>query len=364
MGTLSLHRLVLSLLLVFLSHSTTTTTAQPPFPPSFKCTTTTTCTALVGYKPSNSTTLATIQSLFQIKTYSSLLGVNNFPNTTPPNQVVSSNQTVRIPFPCRCNGGKGLSNKVPQYTVVKDDWLSTIATQKFGGLVTYQQIQAVNNIPNPNLILVNQTLWIPLPCSCDDVDGKSVVHYGHVVAQRSSVDSIADEFGTTSQTLMSLNGITDPKKLLAGQVLDVPLKVCSSSINSSSLDYPLLVANNSYALTANNCVMCKCHPTNNFTLQCQPSGSKSNKWATCPALQCSGDMLLGNSTNISSCSRSTCSYTGYTNQTILTNLVQENTCPAPASERNGASKINLRGYRSLAFGLLFIQLLILLQIFM
>lgn len=51
-----------------------------------------------------------------------------------------------------------------------------------------------------------------------------VVHYAHVVAAGSSITGIATAFGTTEDTLMKLNGITDPKSLQAGQVLDVPLR--------------------------------------------------------------------------------------------------------------------------------------------
>jgi LysM repeat protein len=73
-------------------------------------------------------------------------------------------------------------------------------------------------------VTLNLVLQIPLPCSCDMVGVDPVVHYGHVVAAGSSITSIATAFGTREDTLMKLNGITDPKSLQAGQVLDVPLR--------------------------------------------------------------------------------------------------------------------------------------------
>ena len=106
----------------------------------------------------------------------------------------------------------------------KDDGLYHIAAEVFAGLVTYPEIQAANNISDPNQIEVGQELRIPLPCSCDNVNGSKVVHYGHVVEAGSSVELIAGEYGTTEETLLRLNGITDPKTLQAGDVLDVPLK--------------------------------------------------------------------------------------------------------------------------------------------
>lgn len=110
------------------------------------------------------------------------------------------------------------------YTVVKDDGLYHIAAKVFSGLVTFQEIQAANNISDANLITVGQKLWIPLPCSCDDVDGQRVVHYGHVVPAQSTIEGIAEEFGTSQDTLLRLNGLASPRDLKADSILDVPLK--------------------------------------------------------------------------------------------------------------------------------------------
>ncbi|CAO2815729.1 unnamed protein product [Amaranthus hypochondriacus] len=338
-------------------------TAQGPPPPAFKCTTKTTCNALVGYKSPNTTTISHIQSLFQVKNLKSLLGVNNLPPTTPPNHIIKGNSTVRIPFPCQCINGIGLSNHVPTYTVVKDDGLYHIAYDVFGGLLDYPSIVSANKIKDPNRIDIGQKLWIPLPCSCDDVDGQEVVHYGHVVASGSSVAKIAAEFGTNSNTLMMLNNITDPKSLVAGQVLDVPIKACSSNVSSSSPDAPLLVANGTTTYTANDCVMCKCDPTNNFTLQCKPSGLKAVNWPSCPAMQCAGSSLsLGNSTILSSCKRSTCAYAGYDKQDVLTNLATIDTCAGPGSSSNEAPKIHQISW-SLGGILLCLQLIMLHRFF-
>jgi LysM repeat protein len=75
-----------------------------------------------------------------------------------------------------------------------------------------------------NKIYVGQNLSIPLPCSCDDVDAITVVHYGLLVKNGSSVEGIAELYGTTPATLLSLNQMANVNDLKAGQVLDVPLK--------------------------------------------------------------------------------------------------------------------------------------------
>ncbi|CAN1134742.1 Protein DETOXIFICATION 45, chloroplastic [Linum perenne] len=321
----------LFLLLVTLSFlSTSPTTAA-----TFKCNTTSKCYSLIDYiSPQNTTTtFAAVQTLFAIRNLRSLLGANNLPLTTPPNQTIPPKQSLRIRFPCICRrGGAGLSNKLPVYTVKKGDGLFDIASKVFAGVVTADEIAAVNNVTDKDLIQVGQRLWIPLPCSCDDVDGGKVVHYGHVVEPGSSIDGIAARFGSSVEVLMGVNGLKNGSGLLVGQVLDVPLRACNSSISSNSEDSQMLLANGTYAFTAHNCVRCNCDASNNWTLQCQPSGIKPSDWSTCPAMQCGGGdniVMLGNSTG-SDCGGSTCSYAGFSsNQTIFTSL--DSNCPASPS---------------------------------
>ena len=139
---------------------------------------------------------------------------------------------------------------------------------------------------------------------------------------------------------------------------------CTSVVKNTSLDYPLLLSNGTYAYTANNCVKCQCYSANNWTwvyhlmvcnigflpfpllasrrlilseifffasfldwwvrLQCEQSGLNITN-GTCPSMECgSSGLSIGNSTS-TTCNRTTCAYAGYTNQTIFTSLV-ESTC--------------------------------------
>ncbi|KAJ7967087.1 LysM domain-containing GPI-anchored protein like [Quillaja saponaria] len=329
------------LVLVYALAATSRAQAQPP--PQFKCTTQlATCPALIEYASLDSTTLGSIATLFGVKNLRNILGANSFPPSTLANKTVAAKGIIRIPFKCRCNNnGTGVSDRRPTYKVQGGDDLYHIAAEVFSGLVTYPQIQAVNKIVNSSLIMPGQELWIPLPCSCDEVNQTKVVHYGHVVQPGSTVEKIAQDYNTSSVTLLSLNGIADAKDLKAGQVLDVPLKVCSSAIRNESLDFPLLVASATYIYTANNCVRCKCDSANNLTLQCEPSQLKPTNWLTCPSMQCEGssNLSIGNSSTSSSpCNLTTCAYAGYTSQSILTTLTDQSTCPA-----SEGSRIILRG---------------------
>ncbi|KAL3539139.1 hypothetical protein ACH5RR_002505 [Cinchona calisaya] len=346
-----------ALALVLLLHISTCVAAQQPF----KCSSSGTCDAIVDYKLPNATTLTAVANLFNVQNLRSLLGANNFPLNTLSNQTVQANHTLKIPFRCLCTNGTGISNKLPVYKVVPDDGLYHIAAEVFSGLVTYQEIQAVNNISNPNLIEVGQELWIPLPCSCDEVEGQRVVHYGLLVAAGSTVEGIAEQYNTTQDTLLRLNGLANPKDLLAGAIIDVPLRACASSVSNNSLDYPLLVPNGTYIVTATNCVRCNCDAANNWTLQCEPTQIKSSVWPSCPSKQCQGtqSLYLGNSTS-SSCNRTTCAYAGYTNQTILTTTALS-TCPA-SDNKSSAMSTHGSWRRNVSFFILVHMLMLCLQI--
>ncbi|KAL7156324.1 hypothetical protein ABFS83_02G001800 [Erythranthe nasuta] len=319
------------LLLFFITINFTSAQQQP-----FRCNSAgATCNALVDYVSPNATTLSAIRTLFTIKNLRSLLGANNLPlSSTPPNFPIAANQTIKIPFPCICSNGTGISNRRPIYKIVHGDGLYHIAAEVFSGLVTFQQIQAVNKIPNADLIEEGQDLWIPLPCSCDDVDGQKVVHYGHVVAPGSLLEGIALHYNTSQETLLRLNNLATPQSLLAGAILDVPLRACSSTVNNNSMDYPLLVPNNTYVFTANNCVRCKCDAAMNWMLECESSQIN----ASCPLIRCD-NLYLGNVTSSSSdCNRTTCAYAGYNNnRTILTTLAMESTCPASDNKSSASA---------------------------
>ncbi|KAJ4715871.1 LysM domain-containing GPI-anchored protein like [Melia azedarach] len=301
----------LPLVLFTLSVLSTISTAQ-----DFKCRSPATCQALVGYAPVNRSSISDIQSLFNVKNLRSILGANDLPLNTPRNFTVEAKQVVKVPIPCLCTNNTGVSNKKPTYIVKKDDGLYFIA--------------------RTDLIQIGQNLTIPLPCSCDDVENQKVVHYAHVVEAGSSFGLIAKQFGTDARTLMDLNGIND-SMLIAGEPVDVPLKACNSSIRSDSLDNSLLVANGTYAVTADSCVKCSCDSANNTTLQCEPSQilrPHKAKWDTCPAMQCESESLsLGNTTS-NGCSQ--CTYAGYNETSILTSLKTLSTCSTPS---NNASKM-------------------------
>jgi chitin elicitor-binding protein len=117
----------------------------------------------------------------------------------------------------------GQSDGGPIYVVYPLDGLDHIARDVFDAFVTYQEIATANNISDVNHIEVGQKLRIPLPCTCDQVDGADVIHFAYSVAKGDDPPGIAAKFGVTESTLLSVNKITDPKSLKEGQILDVPI---------------------------------------------------------------------------------------------------------------------------------------------
>jgi chitin elicitor-binding protein len=153
-----------------------------------------------------------------------LLGANGLPPTTAASTPISAETVVRVPFRCRCgSNGVGESAGGPIYVVQPMDGLDLIAREVFDAFVTYQEIATAHNITDVNLISIDQKLRIPLPCTCDQVDGADVMHLAYSVAKGDDPPGIAAKFGVTQSTLLNVNKIIDPESLQQGQILDVPL---------------------------------------------------------------------------------------------------------------------------------------------
>lgn len=95
------------------------------------------------------------------------------------------------------------------HVVQYDENLSSIAA-KYG--TTWQELARINALSNPNIIYQGQSLNV--------VGGQSVATSGYcVVEYGDTLSSIAAQFGTTVERLVSANGISNPNSIYAGQVL-------------------------------------------------------------------------------------------------------------------------------------------------
>lgn len=96
------------------------------------------------------------------------------------------------------------------YTVQSGDTLSSIAA-KFG--TNYQALASLNGISNPNLIYVGQALRVNGSASA------SSVYY--TVRAGDNLSAIASRYGTSYQSIASLNGLANPNLIFAGQTLKI-----------------------------------------------------------------------------------------------------------------------------------------------
>lgn len=96
------------------------------------------------------------------------------------------------------------------YTVRSGDTLSSIAA-KFG--TSYQTLASLNGISNPNLIYVGQVLRVNGSANAGSVY--------YTVRAGDNLSSIASRYGTSYQSIAALNGLANPNLIYAGQTLKI-----------------------------------------------------------------------------------------------------------------------------------------------
>lgn len=106
------------------------------------------------------------------------------------------------------------------YTIQSGDTLSTLA-RRFG--TTVQAIAQANGITDPNRIRAGQTLQLPEAPGTNASPGPAQPSGGQTYTVRSgdTLGSIAQRQGTTVADLARINGIADPNRISAGQVLNL-----------------------------------------------------------------------------------------------------------------------------------------------
>ena len=96
------------------------------------------------------------------------------------------------------------------YTVRRGDTLWSIA-RRYG--TTVKELELLNDLPDPNLIYVGQTLRLP---------GGGEDEASYTVRRGDTLWSIARRYDTTVEALVRLNGIRNPDLIHVGQVLRLP----------------------------------------------------------------------------------------------------------------------------------------------
>ena len=120
------------------------------------------------------------------------------------------------------------------YVVQSGDTLSSIAA-RFG--TTVANLVAINNISNPNLIYVGEVLKLPTDTGISSGASSNQYDSSYVVQAGDTLSGIALRFNTTVNYLARINGITNPSLIYPGEVLKIESSGVSAQQNSSNTIY-------------------------------------------------------------------------------------------------------------------------------
>ncbi|XP_042482239.1 lysM domain-containing GPI-anchored protein 1-like isoform X2 [Macadamia integrifolia] len=239
------------------------------------CNSSDSCNALLSYLLPWDSKLSEISSRFQVNV-TDILASNSLNPTIsfPENQIFPANSLLKVPISCPCVDGIRRSVST-NYTVGAIDTVDSISAG-YGGLVSADQIKIVNGIDDKHQLMSGMSIVIPLPCMCfnNSINGITTVFMSYVVQRGESLSSIGATYSATVTELEAVNGLLEPV-VHPGDVLAVPNPACSSA-NLDWYNESLIVPNGSYALTANNCIMCRC-------------GVNDKDLANSSQIQCSGN---------------------------------------------------------------------------
>ncbi|XP_042482238.1 lysM domain-containing GPI-anchored protein 1-like isoform X1 [Macadamia integrifolia] len=282
------------------------------------CNSSDSCNALLSYLLPWDSKLSEISSRFQVNV-TDILASNSLNPTIsfPENQIFPANSLLKVPISCPCVDGIRRSVST-NYTVGAIDTVDSISAG-YGGLVSADQIKIVNGIDDKHQLMSGMSIVIPLPCMCfnNSINGITTVFMSYVVQRGESLSSIGATYSATVTELEAVNGLLEPV-VHPGDVLAVPNPACSSA-NLDWYNESLIVPNGSYALTANNCIMCRCG-VNDKDLRCSPSSIGTS----CFHLQCKGtDLFIGDirmEQTRGGCNVTKCIYRGHLGQKIFSSL--------------------------------------------
>lgn len=133
---------------------------------------------------------------------------------------------------------KTISNKITSfsktYVVVSGDTLSAIAL-RFG--TTVSELVALNNITNPNLIYPGEVLKVPTSISVKSGATSNQHLSTYIVQSGDNLSEIASKFGTTVQYLARINGIRNPNLIYPGEVLKIESSGIGKQQSNENITY-------------------------------------------------------------------------------------------------------------------------------
>jgi len=140
-----------------------------------------------------------------------------------PNVVVAG-QSLRLPGSSAAGAGSSRGGTV---TVQPGDTLSNIADRQG---VSLNQLMQANGITNPNMVVAGQKLVLPGSRRATAAAApRALPTAPYTVKSGETLSEIADRFGTSTERLIKVNGISNPNLVVAGTRLAIPGRPSSSA---------------------------------------------------------------------------------------------------------------------------------------
>jgi len=147
---------------------------------------------------------------------------------TNPNLVVAG-QSLRLPGSSTAGAG---SSRGASVTVQPGDTLSDIADRQG---ISLNQLMQANGITNPDVVVAGQKLVLPGSRRATAAAApRELPTAPYTVKSGETISEIADRFGTSTERLIQLNGISNPNLVVAGTRLAIPGRPSSSAAPRST----------------------------------------------------------------------------------------------------------------------------------
>lgn len=125
-------------------------------------------------------------------------------------------QTLKIPGQKPANLPTAGGDTAGRHVVQRGETLSQIA-RRYN--TTVAELQRLNNLANPGLIVAGQVIQLPSGTTGSTTTGGQQTY---VVQRGDTLSQIAERFGVSTTDLARANGITNPRLIYAGQQLVIP----------------------------------------------------------------------------------------------------------------------------------------------
>jgi LysM repeat protein len=138
--------------------------------------------------------------------------------------VITAGQSLRLPGSSTAAAGSARGGSI---TVQPGDTLSDIADRQG---VSLNQLMQANGITNPNMVVAGQKLVLPGSRRATAAAApRALPTAPYTVKSGETLSEIADRFGTSTERLIQLNGISNPNLVVAGTRLAIPGRPSSSA---------------------------------------------------------------------------------------------------------------------------------------